>query len=82
MTNSILLSGPPKSGKTTVGTVLAAQLDLPFYDLGDNSRRYRAQTAFDPLTRVKIYQDEGFTAVWPNILSTPKTKPRLKHVLK
>jgi hypothetical protein len=37
---SIVLIGPGKAGKTTVGELLAERLGRPFYDLGADSGRY------------------------------------------
>lgn len=37
---SIILIGPQKAGKTTVGRLLAERLGMPFYDLASDSRRY------------------------------------------
>ncbi len=64
MSKGIILIGPEKSGKTTVGLLLAESLGLPFYDLSVDSHRYRRKTAFDPVQRDKHYQEAGFDGVF------------------
>lgn len=50
---SIFLYGPPGSGKSTVGRVLAASLDRPFFDLDDEIEKAAGKPVW------QIFGDEG-----------------------
>jgi shikimate kinase len=59
----IILIGPEKAGKTAVGQLLAASLDLPFYDLTADTVRFRTGTGPDSERLIEIYNSEGYEAV-------------------
>jgi shikimate kinase len=55
----IILIGPMKAGKTTVGTRLAARLDCPFISLDRLERRYAEALGFDALLADTIQASQG-----------------------
>ena len=46
--NSIILIGPMKAGKTTVGKLLAKEVTCPFVSLDSHDTRYMQAVGFDP----------------------------------
>jgi shikimate kinase len=60
---SIILIGPEKAGKTAVGRLLAASLDMPFYDLTADTGRFRTGTGPDSERLIEIYNSQGYEAV-------------------
>ena len=55
----IILIGPMKAGKSTVGKLLAAQLDLPFVSLDRLEERYIEPAGFDSALAKQIQAEEG-----------------------
>jgi shikimate kinase len=62
MKKGIILIGPEKAGKTTVGQQLAAALNLPFHDLANDTVQFRTGDT-DTEKLVRIYTNEGYEAV-------------------
>lgn len=56
----IILIGPPKAGKTTVGRVLARRLGMPFYDLAPDSVRYYEAAGGLSQDARSAWQEGGF----------------------
>jgi shikimate kinase len=55
----VILIGPMKAGKTTVGTLLAAQLECSFTSLDRLERRYAEALGFDALLADSIQAAQG-----------------------
>ncbi len=63
MKNGVVLIGPEKSGKSTVGKLLSMSLGLPFNDLSNDIERFRKGKDVDRQTLFDIFQAEGYGAV-------------------
>lgn len=63
MTPSVVLIGPPGVGKTTVSTLLAAQLDLPVLDLDTARWDYYAEIGYDEAQAEQILHSGGLSAL-------------------
>lgn len=55
----IILIGPLKTGKSTVGKLLAKRLGLSFYSLDALEKQYTAPAGFDEAKAEEINQQEG-----------------------
>lgn len=58
----IILIGPMKAGKSTVGRLLAERLDLPYVSLDGLERPYIESAGFDEDVANKIRAEEGILA--------------------
>ena len=58
----IVLIGPMKAGKSTVGKLLAERLDLPFVSLDDVERKYAQEAGRDPQVERDIWTERGVAA--------------------
>jgi shikimate kinase len=56
----IILTGPGKSGKSTVGRLLAERLGLPFYDLAADAERYYEAAGGTGEAADRAWQEGGF----------------------
>ena len=61
--SEIILIGPPFSGKSTLGNLLAAELDLPQISLDNLRWDYYREIGFDDFLAKEIRQKGGFLAV-------------------
>ena len=61
--SGVVLIGPERSGKTTVGRLLASSLGLSFHDLSGETKRFREGREVDQQTLAHIYQTKGYGAV-------------------
>lgn len=59
---AVILIGPLKAGKTTVGRLLAERLGRPFISLDQLERKYTAALGFDAETAAAIRRREGALA--------------------
>lgn len=59
MVEPIILIGPLKAGKSTVGKLLAEQLKLPFYSLDALEKRYTIPAGFDEAVAEDIRWQSG-----------------------
>jgi broad-specificity NMP kinase len=58
--DNVILIGPQRVGKTTVGRLLAAALDRPFVDLNAHARRYWDELGFDEAEEARSYDSGRF----------------------
>lgn len=63
MPSDIILIGPVRTGKTTVGRLLAEQLGLPNITLDDLRWEYYAEVGYDPDLAQQIRRTGGFVAL-------------------
>jgi shikimate kinase len=63
MKNTILLLGPVRTGKTTLGGLLAQQLGMPHISLDEIRWRYYEQIGYDAELAQTIRQQGGFLAL-------------------
>ena len=64
MNSSIILMGPDRAGKTTVGKLLAEQLGLPFCPLGPLNGTYFQEKGFDDAVIRRLWNEQGFEACY------------------
>jgi hypothetical protein len=62
MQPTIVLIGPPRAGKSTVGKLLAAQLKLPFLDLARAAKDYYAELVYDESILEQAWDDGDFAS--------------------
>ena len=55
----IVLIGSSNTSKTSIGKLLAQQLNLPFISLGDVSERYYLEIGFNPAEQEQALEEEG-----------------------
>ncbi|MGD2159175.1 MAG: hypothetical protein PVG14_19750 [Anaerolineales bacterium] len=63
MTKDIILMGPVRVGKSTVGKILSERLKLPQVSLDELRRRYYQEIGYDPDIAHKIRKTGGFVAL-------------------
>ena len=61
-TEPIILIGPMKAGKSTVGKLLAAQLDWPFVSLDWVEEEYMKPVGYDEAVAVALEQSQDYSA--------------------
>lgn len=59
----IILIGPVRTGKSTVGKLLARELGQPQVSLDDERRRYYAEIGYDPELAATFRRQGGFLAL-------------------
>ena len=59
MNEPIIMIGPMKAGKTTVGKLLAEQLDLPHISLDRFEKQYTEPVGYDDTLAQKLQAEEG-----------------------
>lgn len=64
MTSAIILIGPVRTGKSTVGSLLAQQLGVPFYDMDALRYGYYAEIGYDTAEASRRRTDEGFWGLY------------------
>ncbi|MEO1375623.1 MAG: shikimate kinase [Cyanobacteria bacterium J06635_10] len=55
----IILIGSPHTGKTSVGKLLAQQLNLPFIALGEIGEQYYLEIGFDKAQQEQAWEEDG-----------------------
>jgi len=63
MSSDIILIGPPRTGKSTLGKLLAKKLDLPQVSLDDERWEYYKEIGYDDQVAKLIRQTGGFVAL-------------------
>ncbi len=64
MNKKILLIGPIRSGKSTLGRLIAEKLGLPQYPIDGYRWKYYEEIGYDPSLAQKIGEEEGFLGVY------------------
>ena len=64
MNSSIILMGPGRAGKSTLGKLLAEQLGRPFCPLGPLNGTYFQEKGFDDTVIRRLWNEQGFEACY------------------
>lgn len=62
--SEIVLIGPTKVGKTTVGTCLASKLGVPLVSMDDLRDGYYRELGYDEALAKRLFEAEGPATVW------------------
>ena len=63
MQSTIILIGPPRAGKSTVGKLLAAQMEQPFSDLTKVGQQYYAEQGHERDVAGRAWQEGGLAGL-------------------
>ncbi len=64
MDQKIILIGPIRSGKSTLGQLIAEKSGLPIYPIDQYRWKYYGEIGYDPTLAQKIGEKEGFLGVY------------------
>ncbi len=64
MRSAIILIGPVRTGKSTIGRLLATQLAFPFYELDELRFGYYHEIGYDPAEAKRRIESEGFWGLY------------------
>ncbi len=62
--SAIILIGPVRAGKSTVGSLLATKLALPFYELDELRFEYYREIGYDPAEAKRRIESAGFWGLY------------------